>query len=382
MNRSRASCLVVSLVAALSCEQPGADSVNFTTSITFPDLQGNGTAPLDAVDGFPFRVQVCTAAPTASPLVVGSLQAHVWLPAQVGGAMVPSGTVTTDTATVTLEPQADGGTSCAYSAITTLNAPGPGPVQVEADIDGAQSATACAFIGPPYMGGAGVTSCTAPNESPPALIVLSGAVALPLWNGSSPRYTICAETAAAKGTVTIASYDPSVVSATQTVLTGTLIPGPCSCPSSILNGPGVSHVNFDIAISPPTVAPAPPVALSVTATLTGMPSIQTPVEDPYVWTTPPQTIGANTPLITLRSTFTPATPVTALATGQAFEVTVKATQLLDLPAGCMADAGAGGVDAGSVTFATNVTGVTFSPAANITDGDGNTTAAVVVPYGT
>ena len=62
----RMTLLAIVLLApgSSSCNEQNADAVALAPAITFPDAKSDGvTVPLDAVDGFPFRVQVCTPAP-------------------------------------------------------------------------------------------------------------------------------------------------------------------------------------------------------------------------------------------------------------------------------------------------------------------------------
>jgi hypothetical protein len=374
-----------------ACSQPEASVVRITSTLSLPDAPDGVTVPLDPADGFPVRVRICAALDAASHPVGSALQAHVWLSQQVGGATVSMGTPATDLPTVTLEPAADGSTAdggavdggtlnggapgCAgpgyYTAVTTLNAPGPGPVQIQGDVDGQPIPSICAVVAPPL---AQLSSC-ALTGAPPPLIALSDPLPLAEWNGSVPRYSICAETAASKGTVTLTSPDTTLVSAMQTPLTGTLIPGNCGQPQ-ISGGPRVSHVNFDVSGTPPVTSPSPEIPFTVIATLQGMPAVQSTVEDQYTWTAM-AVIGANPPVAQLAVTSVTETEV--VASGLVFEVTFQATQV--------AIAGADGsssqnVEGLAVAFASTTANVAFSPSSNVTDSSGLASSFVLVPFGT
>jgi hypothetical protein len=371
------------MVLGAACNQPATSVVTIVPSLAFPDVASDGlTVPLDAVDGFPVRVRVCAQIFPGSPPVGNTLQGHVWLSKEIGGANVGTSMPSTDALTVTLEPadQVDAGADAMstpaekptcpgtgyYSAITTLNAPGPGPVLVRGDVDGQPIPEECVVVAPAL---GSIPSCTAPSMSPPPLITVSNPIPLAIWNGSVPRYSICAETAASKGTVTLTSPDPGLVSAMQTPLSGTLIPGPCS--PGLMGGP--SHVSFDLTLAPPAMSPVPSFQFTVIATLTGMPVLENNAEDPYSWTAT-KTIGADPPLVML--SVMRATPTNdVISTGRVCEVVVQATQSLG-------STSTQPVEGLTVNFGSSTSGATFSPSSNITDSSGTSHSFVVVPFGT
>jgi hypothetical protein len=83
-NSARVLLRVLGVATLASCNQSPAGETGIMPKITFPDAPAadDPSVPLDAIDGFPFRVRVCTRAPSGPVPIAGTFQAHVWLPNQ------------------------------------------------------------------------------------------------------------------------------------------------------------------------------------------------------------------------------------------------------------------------------------------------------------
>lgn len=315
----------LALVAlASACDGQPASPTNLHTTITFPDADPKtGVLPLDVTHGFPLRVKVST------PLsgLQSALSAQVQLVA--GPPTTPSAApATAAPLSLTLFPDGTGN----YSAIATLNAPGPGPVIVQADVSGSIGRQT-AHIQPPVL-----KAAIAPTTT---------------WNGSVPRYVGCVESSATAGSITLSSPDPAVIGAGTSPIS--LLPGPCP-PLLVQDGPKTSHANFVVSFMPP---------FQIQATLNGMPN----GADPGAWTVP---ISMMDPVVASVK----ATDDGGVKTAAGVEYTV--TVLAESGSGSSSMTPAEGM---SVSLSTSMGG-TVTPASVTTDAMGKATAYVLIPPST
>jgi len=190
MNPFRA--LPFAVLAALSnlcasCDGPDSadsqfelDDLTFVTDAGAVAAGSTAELALNPADGFPVRVLVKGSAPR---LHGGVLKAHVLIPGALGLGSASGGAPSTD-GTFTLAVDEKGN----YSAVVTLNAPGPGAFRVEAEVVGKRK---------------GIDGVIRAAE-------IVGNVQLLDWVGDKPRYTLCVATSAEKGTVDFASDGAAV----------------------------------------------------------------------------------------------------------------------------------------------------------------------------
>ena len=255
-----------------ACSDPDVDHPDIAPTIEFPQADENGVLPLNAEDGFPFQVKVSTP---LSAHLIGALKAQVTL---LGGA--GSDEAVTDVTT----PLASDGPN-RYAATVTLNAPGPGPVIVQAEIAG---------------------SLTSPVMKTIQLPVMAGSVAATSqWSGDTPRYAICVDSSAVKGRIDLTAADTSILG-DETSLSAMLQPNPCSANNA--SGSIHSHANFVVAALPP---------FAVSATLHGRPAGIAASD----WTTE---ITAGADMVPAVNLVLASAPVQATADGTLFALTATA----------------------------------------------------------
>jgi hypothetical protein len=232
---------VFSLAGSCSgnCNGPTPPDAGPFVVVTFPDGDG-GMLPLDPGDGFPVKAEITATIPHLE----GVLTANVSLIGNVGSAQ--SATQGAQVFPLVANPDAGPGV---YSNVVLLSAPGPGAITVQAEV----------------AGGVGFGPATIPEPVVAVAYSLTNN-----WSGSTPRFAICVETSAVKGSVTLTSDDPAVLGG-QSSVTNPLVPSKCSEPSipvggvdagDVPSGPGVTHANFVVSFPPP---------YSLTATLVGRP---------------------------------------------------------------------------------------------------------------
>jgi hypothetical protein len=225
-----------------ACSDPEAVKPDINPTIEFPQAtEYHGMLPLNPSDGFPVLVKVST--PLSAQHFVGSLKAHVTLIGGLGASTATAESAPLTDVTATLN--SDGPNH--YSAIITLNASGPGPVTVQAEIAGA--------VSPPL---------TAMMQQP--VVMTSSVTATSIWSGNAPRYAICVNTSAIKGSLDLTAADTSILGH-QPSLSTTLQPKPCS--ENEVSGSVQSHGIFILSATPPFTVQATLHGRPLTADLTG-----------------------------------------------------------------------------------------------------------------
>lgn len=317
--------LVLVLVVDTACVDglsPGPTEID--PSIEFVDAPGD-VISLNAADAFPVRVRVSTRVAGLQ----GSIKATVRLLDAHGAPSPVAGVPTITEATAVLGHTSDG----RYASTFTLNAPGPGAVTVQAEIAGIERTKTGTIVQPHLKG-----------EVTPTQV----------WSGTTPRYGVCVESSAVKGTVDLTSDDPAVLAlptGAAASVQGTLMPGPCE--PAVPDGPKTSHASFALAFMPP---------FTLQASLRGRPA-----SSPHLpWTT---TLTARKELVPTVTLLLEGKPTGAFGpTGSIFNVTAAA-------------AAAGKPVVGmAVQFFSTPSGAGISPLSVATDGTGKASATFIVPY--